>query len=293
MFSGSEALADFELMFSNCYLYNKPTDDVTLMCQEVESYFKQIVKRVPTPEEPLQLEPTPVKAIRPTPKNKKSRPPPVKKEIEAVTVGATVDAEKQARLGTTTTTAPLPLKVEPKAEPISEGPQQMPTSTPTLASRRRGIKRPDATNSGAQEHEKKRARKRKRWWSGTKQFIDFMFNKKHYSKHYIIPNYDTRLHILDTVYPFYEPVNHVALGLNDYLKIIKTPMDLGTIKRQLEADHYDEYESVWADVKLMFDNCCLYNPPGHDVVKMAKKAEALAEKRYHTKNHKRVPLIIN
>lgn len=33
-------------MFSNCYLYNKPTDDVTLMCQAVESYFKDLVKKM-------------------------------------------------------------------------------------------------------------------------------------------------------------------------------------------------------------------------------------------------------
>ena len=43
---GREALADFETMFSNCYLYNKPTDDVTLMCQAVESFFKDLVKKM-------------------------------------------------------------------------------------------------------------------------------------------------------------------------------------------------------------------------------------------------------
>ena len=44
--SGAEALSDFEVMFSNCYLYNKPTDDVTLMCQAVESAFKDLVKKM-------------------------------------------------------------------------------------------------------------------------------------------------------------------------------------------------------------------------------------------------------
>ena len=89
---GSEALADFELMFSNCYLYNKPTDDVTLMCQEVESFFKQLVKKVPEPEvDIVPPEPQTAKApvgggggakpagAKATPKNaKKQRPPPVK-----------------------------------------------------------------------------------------------------------------------------------------------------------------------------------------------------------------------
>ena len=31
-------------------------------------------------------------------------------------------------------------------------------------------------------------------------------------------------------WPFYHPVDHVALGLHDYLTVIKSPMDLGTIK---------------------------------------------------------------
>ena len=76
-------------MFSNCYLYNKPTDDVTLMCQEVESFFKQLVKKVPEPEvDIVPPEPQTVKApgggvkqvgAKATPKNaKKQRPPPVK-----------------------------------------------------------------------------------------------------------------------------------------------------------------------------------------------------------------------
>ena len=75
-------------MFSNCYLYNKPTDDVTLMCQEVESFFKQLVKKVPEPEVDIVPPEPPVKAagVKPvgakaTPKNaKKQRPPPVRVE---------------------------------------------------------------------------------------------------------------------------------------------------------------------------------------------------------------------
>ena len=31
-------------------------------------------------------------------------------------------------------------------------------------------------------------------------------------------------------YIFLEPVDHVGLGLTDYLTIVKKPMDLGTIK---------------------------------------------------------------
>lgn len=44
------------------------------------------------------------------------------------------------------------------------------------------------------------------------------------------------LNIIDTLeqdpysFIFLEPVDHVGLGLTDYLTIVKKPMDLGTIK---------------------------------------------------------------
>jgi len=256
--TGSEALADFELMFSNCYLYNKPTDDVTIMCQEVESYFKQIVKKVPPVEVPLELPeagtPKSKAGSKGTPakngQNKKVRPPPVPK------MEPNHDDQNPARLagGDKSAIAPNSIPAPPKQEPIQANPQ--------LLSRRRGIKRPDSGLTG--ENDKKRARKRKRWWSGCKQYIDFLFHKKHEA----------------FAYPFYEPVDHVGLKLTDYLTIVKQPIDLGSVRRKLESDQYADYKDVHADVTLMFKNCYLYNPTTHSVVKMAKKLEIIAEKRW-------------
>ena len=80
------------------------------------------------------------------------------------------------------TAKPEPVKAEPppEAKPDTNATAAAAvTTTPlTLASRRRGIKRPDPA-AATQENDKKRARKRKRWWSGCKQFIDFLFQKKH------------------------------------------------------------------------------------------------------------------
>ena len=61
---------------------------------------------------------------------------------------------------------------------------------PILKQGRRGIKRPDIT---VQENDKKRPRKRKRWWSGCKQFVDFLFMKKHESN--IISQFDILIKI--------------------------------------------------------------------------------------------------
>lgn len=76
-------------------------------------------------------------------------------------------------------------------------------------------------------------------------------------------------------WPFYEPVDAVKLNLPDYHKIIKYPMDLGTIKKRLENMYYYSGKECIEDFKTMFTNCYVYNKPGEDVVLMAQALEKL------------------
>eukprot|EP00246_Nothoceros_aenigmaticus_P013736 TRINITY_DN487_c0_g1_i1.p1 TRINITY_DN487_c0_g1~~TRINITY_DN487_c0_g1_i1.p1 ORF type:complete len:816 (-),score=184.17 TRINITY_DN487_c0_g1_i1:457-2643(-) len=69
---------------------------------------------------------------------------------------------------------------------------------------------------------------------------------------------------------FREPVDVVKLGLHDYTKVIRKPMDLGTIKKNLEAGVYDTPAEFADDVRLIFSNALTYNPKGHDVHTMAE-----------------------
>lgn len=41
---------------------------------------------------------------------------------------------------------------------------------------------------------------------------------------------------------FREPVDWEGLGLFDYLEIVSTPMDLGTIKKKIESVYYNSVE---------------------------------------------------
>ncbi|XP_008634555.2 PREDICTED: bromodomain-containing protein 2 [Corvus brachyrhynchos] len=81
-------------------------------------------------------------------------------------------------------------------------------------------------------------------------------------------------------WPFYKPVDASALGLHDYHEIIKHPMDLSTIKRKMENREYRDAQEFAADVRLMFSNCYKYNPPDHDVVAMARKLQDVFEFSY-------------
>ena len=50
-------------------------------------------------------------------------------------------------------------------------------------------------------------------------------------------------------------------------------MDLGTVMAKMNRREYPSADSFAFDVRLIFANCYKYNPPGHDVVAMAKKLE--------------------
>nr|XP_032512395.1 bromodomain-containing protein 3-like isoform X2 [Danaus plexippus plexippus] len=81
-------------------------------------------------------------------------------------------------------------------------------------------------------------------------------------------------------WPFYKPVDAELLGLHDYFDIIKKPMDLGTVKHNMDHRAYKTAAEFAADVRLIFTNCYKYNPPDHDVVAMARKLQDVFEMRY-------------
>ncbi|CAI2356451.1 unnamed protein product [Caenorhabditis sp. 36 PRJEB53466] len=64
---------------------------------------------------------------------------------------------------------------------------------------------------------------------------------------------------------FYQPVDPIKLKIFDYLDVITNPMDLQTIKKKLDNKQYIEPEEFEADMNLMINNCCTYNPKGSAV----------------------------
>ncbi|KAK1287555.1 Transcription factor GTE7 [Acorus calamus] len=72
---------------------------------------------------------------------------------------------------------------------------------------------------------------------------------------------------MDAAEPFNSPVDPVALGIPDYFDIIKTPMDFGTIRRDLERGHkYMNSEDVFKDVQFIWDNCYRYQALHHALI---------------------------
>ena len=78
--------------------------------------------------------------------------------------------------------------------------------------------------------------------------------------------------------PFREPVDYKGLGLLDYPILIKTPMDLSTIKKKLKSNKYRKNQDFIDDVQLIWENCKRYNLESSQIFRSSLKMEKLAKR---------------
>lgn len=90
-------------------------------------------------------------------------------------------------------------------------------------------------------------------------------------------------------WPFLEPVDPVKLGIPDYFDVIQRPMDISTVRVNLEAGRYASAEAFEADVRLIFSNCLTYNAPDSDVVSLCRQFEAVFNEKWSQKPSKFTP----
>uniref|UniRef100_A0A3B3Q750 Bromodomain-containing protein 2 n=1 Tax=Paramormyrops kingsleyae TaxID=1676925 RepID=A0A3B3Q750_9TELE len=295
--SASECIQDFNTMFTNCYIYNKPTDDIVLMAQSLEKAFLQKVAQMPQEEIELPA-PAPrgkpakatkglpggvttahqVPAVSSVSQSVYSPPTPETPDLLLPTTPQTMLAHK-GLLGLPPTQPTAKKKgVKRKADtttpttvlkPGMGGPVLLqPVMAAKVPARRREsgrpIKPPRKDLPDSLQHQPSRRGKlsqQLRYCSGV---LKELLSKKHAAY----------------AWPFYKPVDASALGLHDYHDIIKHPMDLSTIKRKMDSREYQDAQQFAADVRLMFSNCYKYNPPDHDVVSMARKLQDVFEFRF-------------
>lgn len=72
-------------------------------------------------------------------------------------------------------------------------------------------------------------------------------------------------------WPFRKPVDPNEVP--DYLSVITTPMDLSTMTKRLENEHYKSIAEFTTDLKLIADNCRKYNDPDTTYYKNANILE--------------------
>ncbi|XP_061527211.1 bromodomain-containing protein 3-like isoform X2 [Phycodurus eques] len=314
--SASEAMQDFNTMFTNCYIYNKPTDDIVLMAQALEKIFLQKVAQMPQEE---------VALLPPAPKGKnKSKqlpaaPTTVSQQAESsVSPPASYPSPSQTAVISATPTnvqatppAPQPpAAMMPSAQPVVKKKgvkRKADTTTPTTSAISAGRAdsptaqdiKPAKLASARREAAARPAKARRETGEdaaagdagggggaapaigggagGGRKAGKLGEQMKHCDA--ILKEMLSKKHAA-YAWPFYKPVDAEALELHDYHDIIKHPMDLSTVRKKMDKGEYSDPQSFATDVRLMFSNCYKYNPPDHEVVAMARKLQDVFEMRF-------------
>ncbi|EDL83966.1 bromodomain, testis-specific [Rattus norvegicus] len=282
----SECVGDFNTMFSNCYLYNKPGDDIVVMAQALEKLFMQKLSQMPQEEQIVggkermkkdiqqktavssAKEQTPSKSAENvfkrqeipagfpdvclSPLNMAQEAPPT---CDSQTVVQITKGVKRRADTTTPTTS--------SAKASSESPPPLREAKPANAPVKENTVKSVLPDS-QQQHRVLKTVKVTEQLKHCSEILKEMLAKKH----------------LPYAWPFYNPVDVDALGLHNYYDIVKNPMDLGTIKGKMDKQEYKDACEFAADVRLMFMNCYKYNPPDHEVVTMARMLQDVFEMHF-------------
>ncbi|NWR81707.1 BRD2 protein, partial [Centropus unirufus] len=303
----AECMQDFNTMFTNCYIYNKPTDDIVLMAQTLEKIFLQKVAQMPSEEQEIV-----VPVAKNSHKKGASRAAALLAGLTAAQQVPAVSSVSHTTVFTPSPDIPTTIVNIPHPSVISAPilkslhsttPAVLATPAPTQpVAKKKGVKRKADTTTptttaiiatsgesspSATLVEPKAAKIPARRESGRPikpPRKDLPDSQQHQTSkkgklseqlkycNGILKELLSKKHAA-YAWPFYKPVDASALGLHDYHDIIKHPMDLSTIKRKMENRDYHDAQEFAADVRLMFSNCYKYNPPDHDVVAMARKLQ--------------------
>ncbi|XP_018548822.1 bromodomain-containing protein 3 isoform X2 [Lates calcarifer] len=309
--SASEAMQDFNTMFTNCYIYNKPTDDIVLMAQALEKIFLQKVAQMPQEE---------VALLPPAPKGKnKSKQPAaattVSQQAESSASPPPSYPSPSPSQTPVISTTPTPVQATPPVSAPQPPATMMPSAQPVV--KKKGVKRkadtttpttsaisagradspspqdtkPAKLGSSRREAAARPAKTRRETGeevaggevggggggAGSRKGGKLGEQMKHCDA--ILKEMLSKKHAA-YAWPFYKPVDAEALELHDYHDIIKHPMDLSTVRKKMDKGEYNDPQSFATDVRLMFSNCYKYNPPDHEVVAMARKLQDVFEMRF-------------
>ena len=84
---------------------------------------------------------------------------------------------------------------------------------------------------------------------------------------------------MDLCKPFKEKVDPIRDGAPNYNEIVKHPMDLGTIRKNLNNGEYKQLDEWADDVNLVWHNAILFNNEGTLIHLMAKEMEMWFKKK--------------
>ncbi|KAF2639416.1 Bromodomain-containing protein [Massarina eburnea CBS 473.64] len=238
----ADFMADFDQIITNSELFNSSNHPITQQGYNMRQYFLKGTDRLPSASQGDE----PAKASK-----------PVKKPSAAVS-----KQRRESRVVSNTAkspTAPTATAAASASEVWPLGPDGMPL-----------IRRESTTDRPKREIHKpskdlpyNTAKPRKKKYQHELKFCESVLAELMKPKYSIFS------------FPFMAPVDPVALNIPSYLKIIKKPMDFGTIEKNLKEGQYQSAKDFHADAQLVFTNCYKFNPDGDEVNRMGKRLEEL------------------
>uniref|UniRef100_A0A087Y050 Bromodomain containing 3 n=1 Tax=Poecilia formosa TaxID=48698 RepID=A0A087Y050_POEFO len=313
--SSSECLQDFNTMFTNCYIYNKPTDDIVLMALALEKIFLQKVSQMPQKEEEIVPHAGKGRGRKSIPTDlhntsKTSSSQDVTQTDSKSSSFQEKTESKQTLLNMNQTSIPhvnSPTLKDKQSEftakkimqklfvPLQQTVSVIRVSTCTTFVLVCVVVWHNLNISRGVEYallllSEKRMRPEGVGRTTTPTKSDFEARDFPNTEHgglreqlkycsNILKEMLSKKHSA-YAWPFYMPVDANALGIHDYHDIIKYPMDLSTVKKKMDGGEYQDAQQFAADIRLIFSNCYKYNPSHHTVVGMARKLQGVFEQRF-------------
>ncbi|XP_069823770.1 bromodomain testis-specific protein-like isoform X2 [Dendropsophus ebraccatus] len=293
-----DCMQDFNTMFTNCYIYNKPGDDIVLMAQELEKVFMEKIAEMPHEEIELSVVGNrSVKSKLRTSSEGESKedtepsPVPKKKATSQKMLRHPFPRPVIAMMPQRTTLVPLSIIRPTKATPsspvtkVKKGiKRKADTTTPAVSLMSAScesspVPLPGQTQTPSSSENPQADTSVRDLPDSQHQMQIVVHNPlseqlKHC--HNILNEMMSKKHAA-YAWPFYKPVDPMCLSLPGFSDLVNCPMDLKTIRDKMESRLYKDTREFASDVRLMFMNCYKHNSPDSEVVSMARKLQDVFE----------------
>ncbi|GAA98946.1 hypothetical protein E5Q_05634 [Mixia osmundae IAM 14324] len=262
--SVEEFRSEVKLVFDNCCAFNREESPIGLMARRLEGAFNKTMLKCP----PALPAPQPIASTSALPSTPTSVQPTALELDPAAyqTPAALVDSSAPDSAGIKRDRRPSVSMVPNIRRNSADGRSKREIRPPSQYDLEDSL-----TASG------KRKGKKRKFGSSSKSIQEGLKFCKDIIR-------DVQKHrYSEFTYPFLAPVDWQALNIPDYPNVVQHPMDLGTMKRRLDAGYYNHASEFEADFRLVIENCYKFNPVETPVHQMGRKLEAFFENRWRDK----------
>ncbi|KAJ7411124.1 hypothetical protein BTVI_51034 [Pitangus sulphuratus] len=294
----AECIEDFKTMFLNCYMYNKPGDDIVFMAEELEKVFMQKIAQMPSEERIVSLN-----KGKKTGKKPEGTQQPIPGTSNEQSINQTqagsgeqppVMTQERQQVPLAPLSAAQPSVLMPAAVPITKAKKgvkrKADTTTPTtsvvtasgessaMSNERKAVKACRGENERMVTNKLlKRSLPHSQQSPGIIKKIQLSEKLKHCNA--ILKEMFSKKHAA-YAWPFLKPVDVASFSTGENQGIAKCPTDLRTIKKKMDNFEYSDIQEFATDVRLMFMSCYKHNSPDHEIVAMARKLQDVFEMHF-------------